>query len=134
MIMKFNLENVKKMRTSLIDCSQINEKQKADTQRIFAFQQKMRSLNFAVITIKSDAAFVISKLAQYLHNSFLNHMIAADRVIFYLYSIKNLTIEYFEIRIFEIFLCASDAVFADDEAIRKSSNDYLFQLYEEFID
>jgi hypothetical protein len=41
MIMKFNLENVKKVRTSLISCSQINEEQKADTQRIFAFQQKM---------------------------------------------------------------------------------------------
>ncbi len=120
MIMKFNLENVKKVRTSLISCSQINEEQKADTQRILAFQQKMKSLNFAAV------AFAISKLAQYLHNPFLNHMIVADRVIFYLYSIKNLTIEYFEIRIFDIFLCASDAVFADDEAIRKSSNDYLF--------
>jgi hypothetical protein len=61
-------------------------------------------------------------------------MIVANRVIFYLYSIKNLTIEYFEIRISDILLCASDAVFADNEAIRKSSNDYLFQLYEEFID
>jgi hypothetical protein len=57
----------------------------------------------------------------------------ANRVIAYLNDIKNFVIEFSE-KFSEIFLCASDAAFADDELIRKSSNDYLFKLYDDSID
>jgi hypothetical protein len=50
------------------------------------------------------------------------------------WSIKNLAIEYSEIKNSDIFLCVSDAAFADDETTRKISDDYLFQLYEGLID
>jgi hypothetical protein len=57
----------------------------------------------------------------------------ANRVIVYLNDIKNLIIE-FSRNSSEIFLFASDAEFADDELIKKSSNDYFFKLYDDSID
>ena len=55
-------------------------------------------------------------------------------MIFYLFRTKNFVIKYFEKLNFNIFNCASDAVFENDEMIRKNSDDYLFQLYERIVD
>jgi hypothetical protein len=55
-------------------------------------------------------------------------------MIFYLYEIKNLVIEYFEKRSTNILLCVSDAAFADDEVSRKTFDEYLFKLYDDLID
>jgi hypothetical protein len=63
-----------------------------------------------------------------------NHLATADRMISYLYEIKNLVIEYSNKRSTNILLCVNDATFADDETTRKSSDDYLFQLYDDSID
>jgi hypothetical protein len=57
----------------------------------------------------------------------------ANKVIAYLNDIKSFVIEFSE-KFSEIFLCASDVAFADDELIKKSSNDYLFKLYDDSID
>ncbi len=57
-----------------------------------------------------------------------------DRIISHLYEIKNLVIEYSDKRSTNILFCVSDATFADDEATRKSFDEYLFQLYDDFID
>jgi hypothetical protein len=54
-------------------------------------------------------------------------------VIVYLNDIRNLVIEFFE-KFSEIFLCESDVAFADNELIKKSSNDYLFKFYDDSID
>jgi hypothetical protein len=56
-----------------------------------------------------------------------------DNELLSIYNIKHLIIKFSE-KSSEIFLCASDVAFADDELIRKSSNDYLFKLYDDFID
>ncbi len=93
----------------------------------------MRFLNFVAIISRLDIAFATAKLIQFLQNSNPDHLAAIDRVIAYLNEIKNYTIEYSS-RIAKILLCVNDATFADDELIRKSSNDYLFKLYENFID
>jgi hypothetical protein len=57
----------------------------------------------------------------------------ANRIIVYLNDIKNLVIEFSK-NSSEIFLFASDAVFADDELIKKNSDDYLLKLYDDSID
>jgi hypothetical protein len=57
----------------------------------------------------------------------------ANRIIAYLNDIKNLVIEFSEYSS-EIFLSTSDVAFADNELIRKSSNDYFFKLYDDSID
>jgi hypothetical protein len=104
-----------------------------NSQTIYAFQQRVRSLNFAAVIFRSDIAFATVKLTQFLKNSDSNHVLIADRVIVYLNETKHVALEYFE-NVSKIFLCASDAAFADDELIRKSLDEYLFKLYDDSID
>jgi hypothetical protein len=140
MISKFNLKEIKCFKISLIDLSilfeRISESHviKSNSELIYAYQQRIESLNFAVVISRSDVAFITAKLTQFLQISHSNHLLAIDRVIFYLYEIKNLVIEYFEKRSTNILLCVSDAVFADDEVTRKSFDEYLFQIYDNLID
>jgi hypothetical protein len=137
MTIKFNLENVKKVWTFLIETSRSyerDEKIENNQQRVYAFQQSVKSFNFAAIIIRSDVTHSMTKLSQFLQDFSFNHLITVDRIISYLYEIKNLTIKYFEERFSNIFVIASDATFVDDERIRRSSNEYLFQLYENLID
>ncbi len=134
MMTKFHLKEMKISKTSLAKISRINEIAKnSNSQRIYVFQQRVRSLNFAAIIFIFDIVFAIAKLAQFLKNSNSNHVMIANRVIAYLNDIKNFVIE-FSAKSSEIFLCASDAAFANDELIRKSSDDYLFKLYDDSID
>jgi hypothetical protein len=136
MMTKFHLEEMKIFKTLLAKILRINEKAKhenSNPQRVYVFQQKMRSLNFAAIIFRLDIVFATAKLAQFLKNSNSNHVVIANRMIAYLNDIKNFVIEFSK-KSSEIFLCASDAAFADDELIRKSSNDYLFKLYDDSID
>jgi hypothetical protein len=133
---KFHLEEMKISKTSLAKILRINEKAKhenSNSQRIYVFQQRMRSLNFAAIIFRLDIVFATAKLAQFLKNSNSNHVMIANRMIAYLNDTKNFVIEFSK-KFSEIFLCTSNAAFADDELIRKCSNDYLFKLYDDLID
>jgi hypothetical protein len=136
MMIKFHLEKMKIFNTLLEKIFRINEKAKhenSNSQRVYVFQQRMRSLNFATIIFKLDIIFVTAKLVQFLKNSNSNHVMIANKMIIYLNDIKNFVIQFSE-KISEIFLCVSDVAFADDELIKKSSNDYLFKLYDDSID
>jgi predicted nucleotidyltransferase len=127
---------MKIFKTSLAKISRINEKAKhenSNSQRVYVFQQKVKILNFAAIIFRLDIIFAIAKLAQFLKNSNSNHVMIANKMIVYLNDTKNFVIEFSE-KFSEIFQCASDATFADDELIRKDSNDYLFKLYHDLID
>jgi hypothetical protein len=93
----------------------------------------MKSLNFTAIIFRLDIVFATAKLVQFLKNSNSNHVTIANRIIAYLNDIKNLIIEFSE-NSSEIFLSASDVAFADDELIKKSSDDYFFKLYDDSID
>jgi hypothetical protein len=68
-----------------------------------------------------------------LQISHLNHLSMIDQIIFYLYKIRNLVIEYFEKRSTNILLCVNDAAFADDKVTRKNFDEYLLQLYDNLI-
>ncbi len=136
MMTKFHLEEMKIFKTFLAKILRINEKAKhenSNSQRFYVFQQRIRSLNFAAIIFKFDIIFATVKLVQFLKNSNSNHVMIANKMIAYLNDIKNFVIEFSE-KFSEIFLCASDVAFADDELIKKSSNDYLFKLYDDSID
>jgi hypothetical protein len=93
----------------------------------------MRSLNFAEVIFKLDIIFATVKLVQFLKNSNSNHVTIVNRIIAYLNDIKNLIIEFSE-KSSEIFLNTNDVAFADDELIKKSSDDYLFKFYDDSID
>jgi hypothetical protein len=130
MMTKFHLEEMKIFKTFLAKIFRINEKAKhenSNSQRIYVFQQRMKSLNFAVIIFRFDIIFATAKLVQFLKNSNSNYVMIANKVIAYLNDIKNFVIEFSK-KSSDIFLCANDAAFADDELIRKNSNDYLFKL------
>jgi hypothetical protein len=130
---KFHLNEMKCSKTSFANLSRINEiAENSNSQRIFIFQQRMRSLNFAAIIFKLDIIFAIVKFIQFLKNLNSNHVTIANRVIIYLNDIKNFVIEFSK-KFSKIFLCANDAAFADDELIKKNSNNYFFKLYDNFI-
>ncbi len=134
MMTKFHLKEMKCSKIFLAEISRINENSdQSNSQRVYVFQQRVRSLNFAAVIFRSDIVFATAKLAQFLKNSNSNHLAIANRMIAYLNDIRNLIIEFSE-NFSEIFLCASDVAFADDELIRKSSDDYLFKLYDDSID
>jgi hypothetical protein len=121
-------------KISLANLSRINEiAANSNPQRVYAFQQRVKSLNFAAVIFRSDIAFSTAKLAQFLKNPDPDHVTIANRIIAYLNDTKNLVIEFSE-NSSEIFLSASDAAFADDELIKKSSDDYLFKFYDDSID
>jgi hypothetical protein len=132
-VTKFHLKEMKCSKTSVANLSRINAiAENSNSQRIYVFQQKVRSLNFAVVIFRSNIFFATAKLAQFLKNSNSNLVTIANRIIVYLNDIKNLVIEFSE-NFSEIFLSASDVAFADDEFIKKSLNDYLFKLYDDSI-
>jgi hypothetical protein len=133
-VTKFHLKEMKCSKISFANLLRINEiAENSNSQRIYVFQQRVRSLNFAAVISRSNIIFATAKLVQFLKNSNSNHVTIANRIITYFNDIKNLIIEFSK-NSSEIFLFASDAAFADDELIRKSSNNYLFKLYDDSID
>jgi hypothetical protein len=76
----------------------------------------------------------VSKLLQFLRNPSIAHLSASNRAISYLYKTRNYAIEYSGSFDNRLFLCASDAAFADDSMTQRSSDGYLFQLYGGAID
>jgi hypothetical protein len=140
MTSKFNLKKIKCFKISLIDLfirfERLDENHviKSNSQLIYAYQQRIKSLNFAAVISRFDVAFVTIKLTQFLQISHSNYLSTVDRMISYLYKIKNLAIEYFDKRSTNILLCVSDTTFANDETIRRSFDEYLFQLYDDLID
>ena len=103
--------------------------EQATAQQILAYQQRVGSIGFAAAVSRPDISFAVSKLSRFLKNPSPKHLDAADRVISYLLHTRSLAIEYSPRQEGEIFMCASDAAFADDPETRKSSDGYLFQLY-----
>jgi Reverse transcriptase (RNA-dependent DNA polymerase) len=96
--------------------------------RMKEFQQKMGSINFAAVITRPDISFAVSTLSRYLQNPSKHHIKAANRVIAYLYATRFLSLEYDGDSSSDVFMCASDAAFADNPD-RRSSDGYLFQLF-----
>ncbi len=71
----------------------INAK-KLSSQLMYAYQQRIESLNFAAIISRFDIVFVIVKLVQYLQLFILNYLVVIDRVISSLNETRKLVIKY----------------------------------------
>jgi hypothetical protein len=109
--------------------------EKATPQQIHLYQRKVGSILYAAIITRPDAAKTASKLAEFLQNPSPRHHAAVDQAISYLYGTRTLAIEFSaEVADANIFACASDAAFADDQATRRSSEGYLFKLFGGAID
>ena len=104
----------------------------ATAQEIHAFQQRVGSINFPAVITRPDIAFASSRLATFLCNPSPKHLAAADQTISYLYRTRTYVIEYSAPTLEDkqqIFLCASDAAYADDPETRKSTGGYLYKLF-----
>ncbi len=63
------------------------------------------------------------------------HLAAADQTISYLYRTRTYAIEYSALAPGQqIFLCASDAVYADDPETHKSTRGFLYILFRGLAD
>lgn len=100
----------------------------ADQAAITRYQKKVGSVLFAAISTRPDVAFAVSRLARHNHNPSLDHQLAIDRVIEYLYSTRSCAIRLGGNQHINIFLCASDASFADNPD-RRSTQGHIMQLY-----
>ena len=64
------------------------------SQETHAYQQRIESINFVAIIIRSDVIFAASKLSEFLINSSTYHMKQINRVLKYLTHIKNYVIVF----------------------------------------
>ncbi len=103
---------------------------------ITLYKGKVGSITYPANITRPDVTRAASHLAEFSHCPHAKHMIAADRVIGYLWRTKHYALEYgpvdyLEEQRFRIF---SDAAFADDVETRRSSNGYVFKLYSGAVD
>lgn len=108
----------------------------ASPQEIYAYQQRIGSINFAAVITRPDIAQAAFKLSEYLTNPSQYHLECANRVLLYLAHTRNLSIEYDAqtTNPRRIFLASSDASFANDPDTRQSSQGYAFMLFNGVID
>ena len=91
---------------------------------------------YITVVIRPDLSFLTNKLVQFLTNPSLEHYIAADQVIEYLYYTRFLAIELERenTTLESDFIYISDVVYADDPETRYSSASYIFYLFNGPID
>jgi hypothetical protein len=95
LIKKYEISiNQKTSSISLSYQSLIIHKNEIDSDRIHVYKQKVKSIYYFVIIIRSDMIKVAFKLAKLLINFDLYHLIATDHCIRYMYSIRYLTIKF----------------------------------------
>ena len=101
---------------------------------VHLYQQKVGFILFAAITIRSNVAFAAFKLRQRNAAFTSQDHVAADRIIQYLQYTRSLAIQFGtqEKKKAIAFICVSDASFADNPD-RKSSQNYIMKLFDEFI-
>lgn len=158
---KYNLTHAVRAATPLTDANLfefINSKFEifyiVTSQEIFSFQSSIESLIYSAVITRPDVAAATSCLTSFLSNSTLRHSAEADHVICYLRDTKYLFIQYFasnealfsfknekkgtefsqSLRDGKIFEVASDAAFEDFKDSRRSTESYLFKLFDDSID
>jgi hypothetical protein len=92
LIKKYEIFTNQKIFTSLSYQSLISYSKDVDSDRIHEYRQKMRSICYFVIIIRSDMIKVAFKLAEFLTNLDLYHLITTDHCIRYMYSTRHLVI------------------------------------------
>ena len=103
--------------------------QATDAQRR-EYQYKTGSILYTAIVSRPDISYAFSLLCQFNANPSSEHLHEADRVLRYLAYTREYAIEY-SLRDGDksSFIAVSDASFADDPATRRSTQGYLFKLF-----
>lgn len=114
----------------------LSEDEKVSNVSQTLYQQKVGSFLFAAIATRPDIAFAVSRLSQFNQRPGRRHHKAADRVFHYFFWIQDHCIRYGgaarDMSSFvcdRSFVCASDALFADNSVDWKSSQGFLMKLF-----
>jgi hypothetical protein len=104
-----------------------------DWKRMHEYRKKMSSVCYSAIINRSNIVKIVSKLTKHLVNSRLNSLIAMNHLIKYLYKTKHLTIRFDVSRSEKhVFEATANAAFANEKE-RKSTEDYIFKLFDDLI-
>jgi hypothetical protein len=143
LVKKYAISINKKTFISLSYQSLTSYMKEIDSIRVHIYRQKVKSICYLAIIIRSDIAKVASKLAEFLINLGSYHLMIADHCIRYLHVIRHLTIKFdvseSEKLIIQIdqnkhvFETSVDASFANEEE-RRSDENYTFKLFDDLID
>ena len=100
------------------------------------YQQRIKFINFAKVTIRLNITQSIFKLSEFFINFSKHHLFVVDRLFRYLTYTKKFSIVFdLEIHDFKtVFLKFSNAFYDDDIYIRHSSQNYCFRLFNDMID
>ena len=130
MASKYNISANKPPKTPLPSTELVPYDGTATAQQIYAYQQRVGSLNFSVVFTHPDTLKAVSKLSQFLQNPSPEHLAAADRTLEYLVGTKYLAIEFNgNQKDRQIFIASSDSAFGDDTETRNSSYGFCFSLF-----
>jgi hypothetical protein len=138
-----------KISTPLSYQSLTSYEREIDQSRIHLYRQKVDSVCYPAIIIRSDIAKIASKLAEFLTNLDPYHLIVVDHCIRYMHATRYLTLKFdtseseklivqaskHEMKssnkhVFETLVYASYA----NEKDRRSDESYTFKLFDELID
>ena len=108
----------------------------ATPQEIYAYQQRIGSINFAAVITRPDIAHVASKLSEYFTNPSPYHLDCANQALLYLAHTQDFSIKFKAqtIDLWKIFFVSSDASFANNLDTRQNSQGYKFTLFNGAID
>lgn len=134
---KFRISIEKKFPGAFLPHEELTKStSEATLQEIYAYQQRIGSINFAAVITRPDVAHSASKLSEYLTNPSKYHLECANQTLLYLAHTRDLAIEFdaHVINPQKVFLASSDVSFANDPDTRQSSQGYAFILFNGTID
>lgn len=130
MARKFNIIANRFLRTPLPSIELGLHNETATAQQIYAYQQRVGSLNFSVVITRPNILKTMLKLLEFLQNPSLIHIAAADQTLEYLVGTKYLAIEFDgNQQDRRIFITSTDSAFADDKVTRNSSYGFCVSLF-----
>src|SRR5436853_4623692 len=131
MAKKYNITlSTKPPKTPLLSTKLVPYEGTAIAQEIYAYQQRIGSMNFNAIITRLDISKTMSKLLEFLQNPSPTHCVVANQTLEYLVATKFLAIEFNRNQQDKkIFISSSDLAFANDSNTCYSSYRFCFFLY-----
>ncbi len=153
LIKKYAISINQKIFISLSYQSLISYMREVDSDRIHTYRQKVRSICYPAIIIRSDMTKAAFKLTEFLINFGSYHLMIVDHCIRYMHAIRHLAIKFDVSRDDELiiqidsnpnsinqidsnkqmFETSVDVSFANEKS-RRSDENYIFKLFDDLID
>src|SRR5436853_7195077 len=135
MAKKYNITlSTKPPKTPLLSTELVLYEGTTIAQEIYAYQQRIGSMNFNAIITRLDISKTMSKLLEFLQNLSPTHCVVANQTLEYLVVTKFLAIEFNRNQQDKkIFITSSDSAFVDNSYTCYSYYRFCFSLYSRLI-